>query len=277
MESLPKTYQALVREDLTGKTKGVKSYPMPTEIPDGYVLVKMAYAPINPSDWMYFLHNIYGLEGTMTPPPTVGGFEGSGTVVKLGNGVDAELLGAKVGLTFNKTVEKFWGAWSEYSLVSKDNLFPFHKDTPLEDIHSVFVNPCTVFAMGEYFDSQENPSAVFNAGGSSLCRMVARYFKEKNIKTIMIVRREAHVKELLEAGANWVLDSSQSDYKDKLQKTLNEVQSKVFFDAVGGPDAMEVFNLMPNNSTLLNYGALSGKTFDGISAIDLIFKNKSIR
>ena len=248
---------------------------MPTEIPEGHVLVKMAYAPINPSDWMYFLLNIYGLEGTMTPPPSVGGFEGSGVVVKLGKDVDPNLLNSKVGVSFDKSSTHFYGSWSEYTVISKDNLFPFHKDTPLEDIHSVFINPCTVFAMAEYLKPES--SVIFNAGGSSLCRMVARFFKEKQIKTIMIVRRELHVKELKEQGATWVLNSKDPDFNQKLAEVIKEAQPLTFFDAVAGNDAMDILRAMPNNSTLFNYGALSEKPFDGLTAFDTIFKNKCIR
>jgi NADPH:quinone reductase-like Zn-dependent oxidoreductase len=275
MESLPSTYSALVREDSEGKQIGLKSYPLPKDIPANHVLVKVAYAPINPSDWMYFLKNAYGNAEDMTPPPSVAGFEGSGTVVGLGEGVDNQLKGAKVAFLLDKSQTSFWGTWSEYTIIPKTSLITFLEETPLEDIHSCFVNPATVFAMGELFDPEKGGVAVFNAGGSSLCRMAIRYFKERNIKTIMIVRREAHVEELKKEGADWVINSKDEKYMENLKSVFAEAKPVTFFDAVAGPDAMEVLQAMPNGSTLYNYGALSLKPLDA-SPIDLIFRNKTI-
>lgn len=277
MESLPTTYEALVREDLKGEKIGVKSYPMPKEIPEGHALVKMAYAPINPSDWLYFIHNIYGVPEKMTPPPSVAGFEGSGIVVGVGKGMDSALVGAKVAFLLDKSVTSFWGTWAEFTMVPKMSIIPFCPETPLENIHSCFINPVTAFAMGEYFDPEKGGSVIFNAGGSSLCQMVVRYFQRRNVKTIMIVRRQAHVDQLKKEGANWVVDSSKPDYIDNLRSVIKEADPRIFFDAVGGPDAQQVLSLMPDDSTLFNYGALGGKNFSEISSIDLIFRNKSIR
>ena len=274
MESLPSTFEALVREDSTGEKKGIKSYPMPKDIPDNHVLVKMAYAPINPSDWMYFLKNNYANPEDIAPPPSIGGFEGSGTVVGLGKDVDPSLKGAKVAF-IHDTKTPFWGTWTEYTIISKNSVIPFLEETPLEDIHSCFVNPLTVFAMGEMFDPEKGGVAVFNAGGSSLCRMAIRYFKERNIKTIMIVRRDIHIQELTKEGADWVVNCKDEKYRDQLKDIFEQTQPKIFFDAVGGPDAMEVLSAMPKGSTLHNYGALSLQGLT-ISPIDLIFKNKSI-
>lgn len=273
---LPTTYQAVVREDLKAEKVGVKTYPMPKDVPKDHVLIKVAYAPMNPSDWLY-LANQYGTEGSMTAPPCVIGMEGSGTVVKVGEGVDASLVDSKCGFSINKAEVDFYGSWSEYSVVHKMSIIPFPKDTPLEDIPSVFVNPATVFSMGEEFDAEKGGVALFNAGGSSLCRMAVRYFKTRNVKTIMIVRRDQHVEELKAIGADWVLNSKSEGFSNSLKEVIEEAKPRIFFDAVAGPDAMEIFNLMPDESILYNYGVLSGQGFSGVSPVDLIFRNKSVR
>ena len=277
MENLPTEFEALIREDLRGKQIGLKSVPMPKEIPEGYVLVKVAYAPINPSDWLYFLLNRYGVPEKMTSPPTIAGFEGSGTVVGLGQDVESDLMGAKVAFYLDKTQTLFWGTWTEYTIIPQQWLISFSPETQLEDIHSCFINPLSVFAMGEYFDPDKGGSVLFNAGGSSLCRMAARYLKQRNLKPIMIVRREAHVRELIEDGAEWVIDSSQPGYLETLKSVVNEAQPNIFFDALGGRDALDVLGAMPENSTLYNYGYLSSKHFPDLGSADLIFQNKSVR
>lgn len=277
MTTIRAQFKALVREDLTGKKIGLQSFPLPEEIPAHHVLVHMAFAPINPSDWMYFLRNSYAIPETLTPPPSVPGFEGCGTIIKTGEGVDPSILNAKVAFILDKSKLKFWGSWAEFCVVPKHGLIPFSDGTPLEDIHSVFINPATVFAMAEELTQNSCGTVLFNAGGSSLCRMAVRYFRTKGIRTILIVRREEQVRELLELGANRVLDSSSSDFSGKLEEALDSEKPSVFFDAVAGDEAIRVFELFPPNSILYNYGMLSGKSLSNLNPSELIFKNKSVR
>lgn len=65
--------------------------PKPENLQKGQVLVKMAYAPINPSD-LAFLTGNYGIKKEY---PVVPGLEGSGTVVSSGGGLYANYLKGK--------------------------------------------------------------------------------------------------------------------------------------------------------------------------------------
>jgi NADPH:quinone reductase-like Zn-dependent oxidoreductase len=58
----------------------------------GEALVKVAAAPINPSD----LGFIWGGYGFRKPLPCVPGFEGSGTIVAVGEGVNEARIGERV-------------------------------------------------------------------------------------------------------------------------------------------------------------------------------------
>ena len=64
--------------------------PVPS-LKEGQVLVKMAAAPINPSD-LVFLRNQYGVKKKL---PVVPGFEGSGTVVSANGGLYCKWLVGK--------------------------------------------------------------------------------------------------------------------------------------------------------------------------------------
>ena len=277
MKSTVDTFQGLFRMDPHGKEKKMVTLKIPETVGENYVLVKMAYAPINPSDWMFFLKNTYGHPDKFTKEKVNPGFEGSGTVVKIGPNVSAELMGSKVAIFLNPYAPDFNGTWTEYIVVNKDQVIPFPNEANLDDIHSPFINPATVFTMAEISKESSYKSVIFNAAGSSLCRMAAKLFQKVGIQTIMIVRRDSHIPELMEKGATIVLNCKSENYLADLEKVIADLQPLGLFDAVGGPDSMEVFKRMPAFSTLYCYGALSRKAFDGLSPLDLIFQQKTMR
>jgi NADPH:quinone reductase-like Zn-dependent oxidoreductase len=275
MESLPSSYSALVREDSEGKEIGLRSFPIPKDIPNEHVLVKVAYAPINPYDWMHFLKKGHGNSEEITPPPFIGGFEGIGTIVDIGADMYMNPKGTKVSFMLDKSKIQFWGGWSEYVLVHKESMTTYANRINLDDIQTDSINSLTVFFMAKLFDPKKERVAVFNDGNSSLCRLAVRYFKDHNIKTIMIVQNNAQVEEVKKEGAHWVINSKDEKYLENLKNVFAEAKPVTFFDAVSGPDAMEIFQAMPNGSTLYNYGALSMKPLS-VSPSDLIFRNKTI-
>ncbi len=66
----------------------------------GHILVKMAFSTVDPYDFLcYNLHKTEGLRI---------GVEGSGTVISVGEGVDATLQGKKIAFMGN-------GAWAQYA------------------------------------------------------------------------------------------------------------------------------------------------------------------
>ena len=275
--SLPKDFKVLIRKDNEGKEKLVETHEMPDEIPEGHVLVKLAYAPINPSDMMTFLNNSYGHKEKVKQAPIVPGFEGSGTVVKVSSGGDDSLVGKKVGIMQNIYSDEFIGTWRQYGLYKMESLIIFPQEAELDKIHSVFVNPATVYLMLQESLDKGYTSVVFNAAGSSLCRMAASLFSKNNIKTIMIVRRDEHIKELKEKGATVVLNKTTESFDKDLDNAIKEYKPLGFFDAVAGPDAIKIYKKLDDFSTTYNYGALSLKPFDGITAFDLIFHRKTLR
>ena len=85
-------------------------------LPEGDLLVKMAYAPVNPSDYHYSL-GVYGM--TRVALPSGLGFEGVGTVVRGAH----SLLGRQVGVFLQPQGGQFpQGTYSDYVAVTRDQL-----------------------------------------------------------------------------------------------------------------------------------------------------------
>ena len=118
------------------------------EIPYGKVLVRVHYAPINPSDVYRALgsYQIEGIDSSSYPHPN--GFEGSGVVVGSGGGFLASLyayIGTHVGFIVPTS-----GSWSRFVICDPMEMFPLYF-AGVSDLGgaAAFVNPMTVVGMLE--------------------------------------------------------------------------------------------------------------------------------
>ena len=93
------------------------------------VRVQIHAAPINPSD-KNMVQGIYGEQGEGV------GFEGSGKVVEVGEGVDKALIGKKVGIMGMLGMPGYTGTWREYCTTGIDNLMVFPDSAVYEQIAS---------------------------------------------------------------------------------------------------------------------------------------------
>ncbi len=221
----------------------------------GEVLVKMAFAPLNPSD-------LSQLQGTFTPLPRypfTPGIEGSGTVIAQGKGIIPALRsGKRVACTSKKGKG---GSWAEYMLTSASNCVPLKKDTSFEAGSMLLVNPMTVIAFMELIKSGKHLTIVNNAAGSSLGIMLQRMCTKSGIKLINIVRNDKKVEELKRAGATIILNSSESSFISSLQEISHENNAKLFFDAIGGRQTEIMAEVSPSGSRIILYARLSEESF----------------
>jgi len=232
------------------------------------VLVKIEYVVINPSD-VSLLRGGYQVP---FQPPFTPGFEGSGTVVELGTDLETN---HKVGDRVSVADTQIWG---EYALVSANVAFPMLPDTTFEEAASHWVNPASVYAMiEEEVKNGGHKALIHTAGSSALGKMLIRFAKEKGIKTINLVRREEAVKELLDLGADYVLNTTNADFEDQLKKISHEISATIAFDALAGDTTTKVLKVMPVESHVLVYGALESGVLNGITVGNCIFEGKVLR
>jgi NADPH2:quinone reductase len=249
---IPKTMQAVL---LTGKESPLTVGSIPVPIPKpGQLLVRIAAAPINPSD-LGFLRGSYGFQ---KPFPIVPGLEGSGTVVAAGPGLLPHLLlGRRVACS-----ARSGGTWAEYLVTSASTCFPLPRDLSFEQGSMMIVNPMTAFAFFEIARHDKHEAIVSNAAASALGRMILRLGQLYNIPVIHIVRRPEQVELLHIMGAQYVLNSSDQDFYAQLHKLSSQLKATLILDPVAGDQAQGLLDAAPDGSTLLIYGTLSGKRID---------------
>ena len=104
-------------------------------------------------------------------------------------------------------------------------------------------------------------AAINTAASSALGRMFIRYFKEKGVKTINVVRNDKYIEELKKEGADYVLNSEWPDFEAKLKDVATKEQATISFDAVNTL-APKIIRNQPPNSTCYVYGMLGGGELD---------------
>lgn len=219
---------------------------------DGEVVIEIEATPINPSDLglMFGAADISSARAAernghpsvildMPAPamalmgPRIGewlpvGNEAAGRVIAAGSDDAAQaLLGKRVG-TFGGEM------YAGHRCVNVMQCMPLPEDVTAEQGASCFVNPMTALGFVETMRMEGHKAIVHTAAASNLGQMLNRICLDDGVPLVNIVRSEEQVALLKGQGAQYVLNSSDSDFRDQLTAAVTETGATVSFDAIGG-------------------------------------------
>jgi len=233
----------------------------------GEVLVKIAAAPINPSD-LARVRNMDTDLDTFIP-----GLEGSGTVVAAGKGLLPRLwLGKRVACTHHG----IRGTWAEYMVTSAAMCFPLKSKVSFEQGSMTLVNPLTALAFLEIAEAGKHKAIINNAAASALGRMVELLATKKGIPVINLVRTDEHAKALIQKGSKHVLNTSDSSFIENLSQLSNELHATLMFDSVCGKELPYIMEVLPPNSSVYIYGNLTSAENIYVNPRSLIDNNITV-
>ncbi|WP_095084618.1 zinc-binding dehydrogenase [Mesorhizobium sophorae] len=239
--------------------------PGPTQ-----VLIKVSLASINPSD-VAFIKGQYGQPRAKGQPA---GFEGVGTVVASGDEpYPKSLVGKRVAFATGVTN---WGSWAEYAVAEAVVCIPLLDTVRDEDGAAMIVNPLTALAMFDIVKEEGEKAFVMTAGASQLCKLIIGLAREAGFRPIVTVRRDDQIAPLKELGAAYVLNEKAPDFKKVLHEVMKAEQPRIFLDAVTGPLASAIFDVMPKRSRWIIYGRLDPEATIIREPGQLIFQHKHI-
>jgi NADPH:quinone reductase-like Zn-dependent oxidoreductase len=266
---IPDQMTAVVLDSYTGvEALRIEERPVPKPA-ENQVLVKIAAAPINPSD-LSFLEGLYAFH---EPPPVVPGFEGSGTVVATGSGMmDRDLDGKRVACISRGGRD---GTWAEYMVASTSSALPLDDSVSLEQGAMSVVNPLTAIALLTIASKGGHKTVVHTAAASALGQMLNRLGPAEGVQIINVVRRDEQVDLLKGQGATIVLNSSDANFDRQLRDVCRQHKVRLAFDAVAGHMTMRLLEAMPKHSKVTVYGGLSQEPVLANPG-HLIFQGKSI-
>ena len=228
----------------------IVSTPMPVPS-ENEVLIKVEAAPINPSDLALLtsfaadLDNIEFSGEDETPKTTIkirpglmaalkgrvdqpmsAGNEGAGIVVGAGEKA-AALIGKTVGVAGGSM-------YSQYRCAPASSCLVMDEGITSTEAASSFVNPLTALAFVETMKMENHVALVNTAAASNLGQMLVKICKDDGIPLVNIVRKPEQVKILKDLGAEYICDTSQSDFMKDLVEALVSTGATLGFDATGG-------------------------------------------
>jgi NADPH:quinone reductase-like Zn-dependent oxidoreductase len=219
----------------------------------GQVLVRMAAAPVNPSD-VVFTQGQYGIRKAL---PAVPGLEGSGVVIAASGGGYARFLnGRRVACSALADGD---GTWAEYLVTNATQCVPLRAGVTLEQGATLFANPLSAWLLFEEATSGGHHAAISTAASGALGRMLVRLGQQHDYPIIHVVRRAEQVRLLQREGAREVLDSSSADFDAQLRERSRALGATIAFDAVSGPMTARLLAAMPRHSRVIVYGGLAAE------------------
>lgn len=225
-----------------------------TEIPKpgpGEVLVKIAAAPVNPSDLAMIRNAGKDFDAAVVIP----GLEGSGRVVAAGKGLLPRLwMGKRVACSAHHFTS---GTWAEYMVTGAGMCFPLNKKVSDEQGSMSLVNPLTAIEFIEIARRNNHEALINNAASSALGRMVELIGKKHGIPVINIVRSKKNADMLKSQGSKYVLNISDPSFINDLGLLAADLKATLLFDSVLDSDLKQMIEVLPKGSAVIIYGNLT--------------------
>ena len=232
----------------------------------GQALIEVLAAPINPSDVL----TLTGEYGMLPPLPAVGGNEGVGRVAKLGPDVE----GLQVGQTVLLPVSS--GTWATHVLADARRLMPVPGNADPRQLAMMTVNPPTALLMlSDFVDLKPGEWVIQNAANSAVGGYVIQLAKIRGLNTVNVVRREAAIPAVRQAGAEVVLVDG-DDLHERVAAATGGAKIRLGIDAIGGMSTDHVARSVAEGGIVVNYGAMSGEPCM-ISPRSFVFRDLMLR
>lgn len=225
---------------------------------------KVLYSPVHPCDIMKLNGEIPN-----TQLPYLAGSECSAQILSVGSGQNEQFVGKFVSMMAD-------GCWSQYVIGCFDKAIILDNQPDLEKASCGFINPLTAYALVNIAQRMGATTVVNTAATSQVGRMIQNICEIRGIECINLVSGK---EKLLRLQSTEFRSRQHFDMSDKMFETSIRGhplynRPMVCFDALGGKQTGELFNLLPENSTLIAYGNLSGDFAKGIDMTQPIYGNK---
>jgi NADPH:quinone reductase len=230
------------------------------------VLVKVIARPIHPGDIQILSALPQG--GPVEPIPEgtlrVPGFEGVGTIVRLGtNPMAVKRFSEGQRVAFFPAN----GTWGEYVVVRYNSLLPVPNEIPDQIAAQILINTITASVLIKAgHNSLKAPITppvhiLQNAAASGVGRLLTQVALDRGVRPIRLVRSHQSAEKLQSAlPGPPVFSTSDSNWKEQVRGALEGHKLEVAFDAIGGTAIDDLASVVDDGATIINYGSLGSNT-----------------
>ncbi|MBI3311573.1 MAG: zinc-dependent alcohol dehydrogenase family protein [Serratia liquefaciens] len=211
------------------------------------LLLRMRYAPINPSD----LIPIHGQYAHRIALPQVPGYEGVGVSVDP-NGQPTD----KRALTITGD-----GSWQTFVTLEQDRVIWVPDDIDDASAAQIYINPLTCWVLlTQWLPLKAGDILLINGGGSAISLLFCQLAALRGIRLVVVVRNTAHRQALLNAGAWRVLEGELLQQYRLQQLTGHTARAAI--DCVGGEDGVHLARSVSTTGDFVALGLLGNQQVD---------------
>jgi NADPH:quinone reductase len=225
-------------------------------------LVKVIARPIHPGDIQILSALPQG--GPVEPIPEgtlrVPGFEGVGTIVRLGTN-------AKGVKRFSEAQRVAFfpadGTWGEYVIVRYNSLLAVPNEIPDQIAAQMLINTITASVLIKAgHNSLKTPITrpvyiLQNAAASGVGRLLTQIALDRDVRPIRLVRSNQSAERLQSAlPGPPVYSTSDRNWKEQVREALGGHELEVAFDAIGGKAIDDLAEVVDDGGTIIKFGSL---------------------
>lgn len=215
------------------------------------VLVRMLMCPVNPAD----INMIQGTYAVKPSLPAVGGNEGLGEVIDVGDAVrdiqpGDHVIPATAGC----------GTWRTHAIMFREQLRKVPEDVPEEAAAMIAVNACTAYRMlCDYKLLKRGDTVIQNGANSGVGQNVIQIAREMGLVSVNVVRDREDIEQmkshLMSLGANFVF--TEEELRTNRTFFKSQMRPKLAFNCIGGKSSTELVRHLADGGVMVTYGGMS--------------------
>jgi NADPH:quinone reductase-like Zn-dependent oxidoreductase len=191
--------------------------------------------------------------------PSKLGYEASGTVEAVGEGVDPAWLG-KTASTVPAFPADRYGVYGEVAIVPAHALAEYPAKLSYEEGTSIWMQYLTAYgALIHYGKLTKGDFLIITAASSSVGIAALEIAKAEGAISIATTRTAAKKAELLALGADHVIVTDEEDLAARVLEITGGKGARLVFDPVAGKGVEALANATAHRGTIFEYGALAAE------------------
>lgn len=225
---------------------------------DGHVTVAVAAAGLNFID-TYHRGGLYPMDTPFTP-----GLEGAGTVVDVGAGVESISAGDRVAWS------GVMGSYAELVLIPAEKAVLIPEGVTEKQAAAVMLQGITAhYLVTDTYPLKAGERCLIHAGAGGVGLLLTQMAKSIGAEAITTVGSEVKVEASRGAGADFVVNYGEDDFKQAIEAEYGPKPVDVVYDGVGAATFERSLELLRPRGMMVTFGNASGPP-DPVSPLDLM-------